>query len=356
MNNARALLAAATAVAVLMAIAAAMLTQQAPADASTLSRGSRGWLIARRYLEEKGSRVTLLDAEPEAAGQGVLVVAFPWQHIGFDSPMIGRHLQGGGTILFAYSGQRYDGSEAVMARELDLSWEPVAEDPPLNPFRWRKYASREWSLTADDTLAAGLRSARIDALDRIPKAPDGARVLVRGPAGRALGFVFPRGRGRVVALPADALSNARIGEPGNADLLEMLRNDLGEVWSFDEFHHGLSPPPSPAERGPQRGLTLYLLQIVFVYLLVVFAVARRFGPTWREPAVASGSAATFLLGLGALHHQLGHHREAARLLVSRAREFDPRLTLADPPETAEHDLLELARRVAEAQSGKVKNA
>jgi len=96
-----------------------------------------------------------------------------------------------------------------------------------------------------------------------------------------------------------------------------------------------------------------MLQIAFVYVLVVLAVARRFGPTWREPPVAAGSSASFLLGLGALHQRLGHQRAAARLLVARAREFDPRLRLADPRETEEADLLTIARRVAQAQSGKV---
>jgi hypothetical protein len=341
-----------------MAVAAAILTAQAPADASSLSRGSRGWLVARRYLEERGCRVTLLDRDPETTEPGVLVVAFPWQHFAFDEPpqAIDRHLQRGGTVLFAYSGQRYDGSEAAGARALDLHWEELSERPPLNPFQWRKYASREWSLAPEPSHAAGVRPVRIDAPDRIPRAPKGATVLVRGPAGRPVGFVFARGRGRVVALPADALSNARIGKPGSADLLEMLRQDLGDAWSFDEFHHGLSAPPTPSETGPQRVLALYLLQLAFVYVLVVLAIARRFGPSWSEPLAASGSATSFLLGLGALHHRLGHHREAARLLLARARELDPRLLLTDLPEAEGVDLLELARRVGEAQSGKGKNA
>jgi hypothetical protein len=359
-----ALLAAAATAVLLFTIAAAMLTEQPPADASTLSLGSRGWLVARRYLEEKGATVTLLDDEPETPVEGVLVVAFPWQRLAFHDalPMIDRHLQQGGTVLFAYSGHLYAPFEEAIAARIALERQPLSlslsEDPPLNPFEWRKYASREWSLTLefeDAQSAPGSRPVRIDAPERAFRAPKGATVLLRGPSGEPVAFAFPRAGGRVIAVPADALSNARIGEPGNADLLERLRETLGDAWSFDEFHHGLTPPPSPAERGPQRVLSLYVLQIAFVYVLVVLAVARRFGPSWREPPVASGSSASFLLGLGALHERLGHQRAASRLLVSRAREFDPRLRLEDPRETEEADLLAIARRVARAQSGKVRD-
>ena len=36
----------------------------------------------------------------------------------------------------------------------------------------------------------------------------------------------------------------------------------------------------------------------------------------------TGSTGSFLLGLGALHHRLGHHAEAARRLLERVRELD----------------------------------
>jgi hypothetical protein len=357
-RNGRALLAAAVAAAVLMAVSAVLLAEQEPADASALSRTSRGWLVARRYLEERGCRVTLLDRDPERTEQGVLVVAFPWRRFALDEPTRGidGHLQRGGTVLFAYSGWRYDGSQDAAARALGIAWDEISERPPLNPFQWRKHAMRSWSLSPEPPPAAGLRPVRIDVPERVPRAPKGASVFVRGPAGSPVAFAFTRGRGRVVAVPADAFSNARIGQPGNADLLEMLRQHLGDVWAFDEYHHGLSAPATEGETGPQRVLLLYLLQLAFVYVLVVLAVARRFGPSWSEPITASGSTVSFLLGLGAMHHRLGHHRAASRLLLSRARELDPRLPLTDSPEADPPDLLELARRVGEAQSRRGKNA
>jgi hypothetical protein len=97
-----------------------------------------------------------------------------------------------------------------------------------------------------------------------------------------------------------------------------------------------------------------MLQIAFVYVLVVW---RSRGASALAARVAGGRriAASFLLGLGALHERLGHQRAASRLLVARAREFDPRLRLEVPRETEEADLLAIARRVARAQSGRVRD-
>jgi hypothetical protein len=47
--------------------------------------------------------------------------------------------------------------------------------------------------------------------------------------------------------------------------------------------------------------------------------------------VISGSAGSFLLGLGAAHDRLGHYAAAARLLGERALELDPRLRLPEAP-------------------------
>ena len=161
--------------------------------------------------------------------------------------------------------------------------------------------------------------------------------------------------GRVVVLPADALSNARLGEAGNADLLETLLRNLGPRWAFDEVHHGLAA--APAAKGPLgRAADLLLAHLVLLYLLAVLALARRQGPAWREPATVAGSAATFLLGMGALHHRLGHHAEAARLLLRRARELDRGLQL--PPDldrqaasAGPRELVEIATLVARRRAG-----
>ncbi|HXB55448.1 MAG TPA: hypothetical protein VN461_11730 [Vicinamibacteria bacterium] len=359
MRDTHAVIAAAVVAGAMTLSAVFLLGGQGSADASVLSRGSRGWLAARRYLEERGCRVSLLDhALDEPVVAGVLVLALPWQELGFEdlSGGIGRHLGTGRDIVFAYSADVFDSSASAVADALDLAWDDRRGRPPLNPSRWRQYASEEWSLAPEPLLGDGLRPVRIEAPRRVPRLPTGATVLLRDGRGGPTAFTFPRSRGHVTVLPADAFSNARLGEPGNADLLETLLQRLGDRWVFDEFHHGLRASLGPGETGPQRIFLLYLLQVAFVYVLGVVAVARHFGPVWSEPLVARGSAATFLVALGALHNRLGHQHAAARLLLSRARELDGRLALPDDTRADAGGFLELARCVGEAQSGKGKSA
>jgi hypothetical protein len=179
-------------------------------------------------------------------------------------------------------------------------------------------------------------------------------VLFRDGEGRPAVFSYTRWAGRVVVLPASALSNARLTEEGNGDLLESLVTAFGSEWAFDEFHHGLVSPADVATgTAATRALDVVLLQLAFVYALAVLAVSHRFGPAWSEPVVVAGSAASFLRGVGALHHRLGHHRDAARLLVERARQMHPRVALEDAPaagDRADAGLLRLAQDVGRAQS------
>jgi hypothetical protein len=144
-------------------------------------------------------------------------------------------------------------------------------------------------------------------------------------------------------LPAAILANGGVGAPAAADLLETLRTGLGGEWSFDEYHHGLTGVVSEAAVGGRRVFDLWLLHLAVVYLLALLSLARPFGPVWSDPPVRSGSAATFLRGLGALHRRLGHDREATALLVARAHELDPRTPARD---AAGADLLSLAQAMA----------
>src|SRR5262249_21634621 len=135
-------------------------------------------------------------------------------------------------------------------------------------------------------------------------------------------FEMTAGTGRVVVLPAEALSNARLFEAGNADLLEALSRALVEPWGFDEYHHGLSMPAPDVAPQSTLAFDVVLLHLVLLYALAASGLVRRFGPAWAEPSSMTGSTGTFLLGLGTLHHRLGHHHAAARLLLERAQQLD----------------------------------
>jgi hypothetical protein len=314
---------------------------------SAQSRGDGGWAAARRYLEERSTPVTLIDRPLEEAlgTPRVLVMVFPWQRweVTDPGPALTRHLQAGGDIVFAYSGGRaHSAGEASVAEALGLAGIELRPRPPLRPFAWRAFARAEWDLHPPGDADAS-RAIRVRAFGHGFVAPAGATTLLADPQGRALAFAFRRARGRVVVLPAALLANAGLGSPAAADLLESLRAGLPGTWSFDEYHHGLTAAATPAAQGSRRVFDLWLLHLAVVYLLALAALARPFGPVWSDPPVRSGSAATFLRGLGALHRRLRHDREAAVLLVARARELDPRVPERDPGATS---LLSLAQAMA----------
>jgi hypothetical protein len=160
-------------------------------------------------------------------------------------------------------------------------------------------------------------------------------------------------------VPADAFANARLGKAGsagNADLLETLRRQLGDEWTFDEYHHGFTGRPLLETVALGRTLDLILLHLTVLYLAAVLVLARPFGPAWSPPPVVTGSAGAFLLGLGAIHHRLGHHREAAKRLLARVRELDRELPLpaaldARADDAGARGFVALAREVARRRQG-----
>jgi hypothetical protein len=186
----------------------------------------------------------------------------------------------------------------------------------------------------------------------MPELPKEPEVLYRTPSGRPAVVRLKRHRGSLWLLPADALANARLGEAGNADLLEILLARAGSQWTFDEYHHGLVAVEAEGGEAFGRIIDLVLIHLAILYALALVTLARRFGPPWKEPPVVTGSVGSFLAGLGTLHHRLRHHGEAARRLLERTRELSPDLAipedLARQAESAgPRDLVEVARALVQ---------
>ncbi|MEO1370329.1 MAG: hypothetical protein AAFX50_24375, partial [Acidobacteriota bacterium] len=144
-------------------------------------------------------------------------------------------------------------------------------------------------------------------------------------------FEVERHGGRVLVLPASLFTNAHIAEHGHADLLEGLVARLPGPWRFDEYHHGLVRPELLEAADTRYAWDLFAGHLAVFYLLALLALGRSFGPTWRDETLRTGSASDFLRSLGVLHHQLGHHRDAAGRLLERTRRLTPHAELPSGP-------------------------
>ncbi|MCB1034463.1 MAG: hypothetical protein KDD47_11585 [Acidobacteria bacterium] len=314
--------------ALLLLTVMAAIASRKTAGPSVLSSGADGWLAARRYLEARGLE-TRVENRPLTADrpEKVWVTAFPWQQPPPDLRLLPlrEFVRRGGTLFLGYSGQRKAGKESQVFSQLDAPLVEAGPEPPLSPLAWWRAESQEWSLLPESQDST--RKGRVSVLGTVPQAPKAARVLYRlEEGGRPVAFSFEVGQGRIVLFPSEALSNSRLAAPGNADLLEALIALVPTApWTFDEFAHGLEPPRQrQASDSPRIAFDLFVGHLALLYVLALAAWMRRFGPPWQDPPIKAGSAATFLRGLGSLHHRLGHHRRAAELLQERTRALYPR--------------------------------
>jgi hypothetical protein len=354
--------AAGTAAGLAVLVAVSLLASgRSEARGSVLSRGAGGWLAARRYLEARGVRVRLLDRPLDPLqSSGVLVTAFPWQQGLSEAAgeQLDEYLRHGGTLVLAYSGDPETPGEDMALKGLDVTLGEVRK-ATLNPLRWRQFSREEWNLRPAPGLTAGGEPLRVWAPRAAPLLPKTVQALYRGPGGEPLVAALSQRRGTIWFVPADAFANARLGQAGsagNADLLETLRRRLGDDWTFDEYHHGFTGRPLLETVALGRTLDLILLHLTALYLAAVLALARPFGPAWSPPPVVTGSAGAFLLGLGAIHHRLGHHREAAERLLARVRELDRldrdiTLPAGDRQVEDARGFVALAREVARRRQG-----
>lgn len=314
-----------------------------PAASSTLSRGGSGWMGVRLWLEDRGAAVELLD-RPLAGlpAEGTLVIAFPWQRgatleqrlspRGWTAELgeeLRRRVARGGDLLVAYSGRGAGTAEEGLLSALGLELRAVRGPAPVGPLAWWRHRNAVWRCGAGPDAVA--RPLEVPAPDWVPTPPDGAHAWCRvppallpadGPTGSGdaslpLAFTYSLGAGRVAVVPAPALANHGLVEPGHGDLLASLGAWLRGPWLVDEYHHGLRAPVELETAEERLALDLVLAHLLGLYLLGVWVLGRRFGPAWREPPTLLGSTGSFFRNLGRLHHELGHHREGARLLVER---------------------------------------
>jgi hypothetical protein len=330
----------------ILAGAIAVVTgSSAGAAASTLGRGPLGWLGFARLLEQRGVTVERLDRPLEHLDAGVpgatLLVAFPWQSArsSFEpAPLLG-FVRRGGRLVVATSGAPPGPAERALLDALGVEPGQRPASPPLRPLRWwrERRAGASWPAGGDAPWSATLRTGALRAVPRPPPAGAGTTAaLAVDERGGVVASIFALGEGEVWLLPAQVFANAWLGEPGNATLALALADSLGERAMFDEYHHGLVGARGDAAGGAaRRSFDAVLLQLALVWALALLTLGWRFGPTWRTPALPADAHRAFLVGLGALHHRLGHDREAARALVHRVAAYAPGVL---PPDRVERAL------------------
>jgi hypothetical protein len=349
--------------------------------ASSLSRGPEGWLLARSYLEE-----TLEETVEETAGTAAEEDTGPvvWDRPLADLPEEARtvvltlpgsgilgveaqealrdFLHRGGTVVVAYGGGAVQRGEEVALEALDLRRETARPAPPLTFTAWKAHRKAVWELEPGDGWGGTFSgtSPTLTAVDWAPAPPRGSTIwFTGGEEDTPLVFSIPRQEGTVWVLPARLFANGHLLREGNADFLETLVSTLGGDWYFDEYHHGFLAADAAATGTSRRLFDLLLLHLALLYALVVWRLLRRFGPAWAPQPRLVSSNASFLKGLGALHHRFGHHHRAATLLLERARRLDPRMRIPERLQAAAAhpaSLRELAVAVAELQGDPLRTA
>ncbi len=308
-----------------LVLAVALGGEARSVGASSVSAAPEGLKAARLYAEARGVAVTLLAERPKAGAEplesaDLVIVAFPGlPSVGLEEALA-SWVDSGGTLVVGYGG-RESSLDSLVLTELGVPPVAVRDDPPLSWSGWRAHRSSELELT-DATSDLRLVTT---APDVAPEPPPGAEVLFADAAGEVTVFRFRRGAGRVIVLPSDVLSNARLLEADNAVLLEYLRS-LSKRWVFEETSHGLVATVQEAQF-PLLGRSVrwLALQCVLIYLLAAWSLGRPFGRPWRAPKAATGSTATLVRSLGVLHDQSGHFPEGARHLMEIDRQQGHRL-------------------------------
>jgi hypothetical protein len=354
----------------LVVLVALLLAEQGAAFGSSLSRGGGGWLAARAYLEDSERQIELIDRPLELVEldkASTLFLVMPWARPMSDEGLaaLNTHLHRGGSVVFAFAEMKSPGEKSLLPA---LSLEPslaLRRRPPLEPRSWWRFQKERFALSPEPTSPVQ-RPLEAAAFPLGPTAPPEARVFFRhegptdvddpksGSTAYPVIFSYTLHKGQVLVLPAALLSNREIQQAGNADLLEWINATFTGPILFDEYHHGLVDPTVVPDSETRFSWDFFIFQCLLIYAVALWHLGRPFGPTWREKRPTYGSVAAYLKQLGVLHHRLGHHSAAGKLLIERATALDPRLKLGDLAADAAsgRQLVNLGREVAARQQQK----
>jgi hypothetical protein len=293
--------------------------------------GPQGLEAAYRYLAHR-QQVQLLDASFESLSPStrVLLTALPqarpveeteqravlaWVERGGTLVVLGDHARSLGGVLqgvldLPVEALRIEGREpglSDLGRDVKALLDAAARQEPEDQILALPVVT--------DPLLAGVQALSVSAGRGFAVRSGPAVPLVVG-GDTALMLGLSRGAGRIVVLAgADVLTNARLDQAGNLQLLANL-GGLGPV-AFDEFHH--RPAPAAAAGELARALGPALLAIVLWLLTVVAVGLRRLGPPRAAPRTPPASTRDYALQLGGLYQRAGAGPHLARTLAGSLR-------------------------------------
>ncbi len=347
----------------LFALAMALLAERPTPPVSVRSRAPRGLRAAFHYLERRGLDVRAwehpLARLPEPPGLLIIAMPLAAPPLREDLEALERWSQRGGNTLLLADPSGAGAYDAALLAAFGLSPVHAQAEPPLGWPGWRRWRTAESGLAPAPARAAAGRTARpviLTGAARIGEPPNTEAWLLDD-KGTAFVFEIPRGRGRLVVVNnATLLANAWLARDGNLAWLEEMLGELvpaGGAVLFDEWHQGYRDASGETQSGSGLALTLLLAHLGFLYLGIVFVLARPFGPRLAAEGTTPGSIGRSLLALASLHRVGRHAAEAGQLLLDHARRLVPAEPGDDPlPERfegGEAEFLALARMVGERQ-------
>ncbi len=343
-----------------------LLMPRAATGPSVTSRAPDGWRGFAQVAEAWGVTVQVEEPVQPSANESVStderestdepepideswILAFP-AHLSVlaRSTDLAQHLERGGQVLVAYSGIELAPEEEAFFEELGITLQLRPLPRSLLPWRWwqQQRAGESHLLVEGDgieaervadglfervsrTPGALVESARLAAL---PESSSGCQVVAQrsgdpsslAPRIEATALRCQRDGGVLWIVPSSSLSNARIGRDGNLLLAATLVRGLSPKWRVIEGSGlGVTPVNAESARAARRTLDVMSWQLGLLYLALLLALGRSFGPRWRPAGLPPEGHRAFLLGLGALHQRLGGFEQAARLLEERWFDYAP---------------------------------
>ena len=281
------------------------------AAGSVLSQGPSGWYSVERALESVEVPVEhidrrlddLWDEEPERQGDGVLLVTFPVQGLSEDLPRnLKDHMRRGGTAVIGYTGELLSLVEDVVLIDLGITFEERFGLGPAGPLEWRRAKGADHPLRVPDNATAfELENEPI--IGSLPRGPSQALLddnrftaWLEDEEGRPVVVSNERWGGRLIVMPTQLFSNARMVHSGNVEFLAWMSETLEGPWAFDEYRHGLLSPDAVVNAPERRVFDAVFVQLLLIYLLAVLALVWPFAPPWPKMPVSRARTATFWSG------------------------------------------------------------